>query len=194
MQLRRSVIVVLSRDLECLWVSVCLSERSCSCLGSEPAVSQPLGSVSKQQQQQQHHFQGTHGWGSLSSWVLWGAPAPFPRASKGQKKTKGNLSLLFYLKCRAESVNPSSCLGVVAVSMSADSRRPLLSFVTRKSIVQRRVFKTCFADSFSSKLCALWSSFSFALTNSWLWNLSEEWVLQSNTIGLGSAGKMLENI
>lgn len=33
MQLRRSVIVVFSVDLECMWVSVCLSERSCSCPG-----------------------------------------------------------------------------------------------------------------------------------------------------------------
>lgn len=112
------------------------------------------------------------GWGSLSRWVLWGAPAPFPSASKGQKKTKGILSLLFYLTCRAGSVNPSSCLRVVAVSMPAHSKRLLLSFVTRKNIVQRRIFKTYFADSFSSKFCTFWSTFSFAITNSWLWNLS----------------------
>lgn len=133
------------------------------------------------------------GWGSLSRWVLWGAPAPSPCASKGQKKTKGNLSLLFNLKCRAESINPSSCLRVVGVSRSAHSRRLLLSFVTRKSIVQRRIFRTRFADSSSSKLCTLWSTFAFALTNSWLWSLSEERVLQSNTIGLLSTGKILEN-
>lgn len=91
--------------------------------------------------------------GSLSRWVLRGAPAPSPCASKGQKKAKGNL--LFHQKCRAESVNPSSCLRVVGVARSAHSRRLLLSFVTRKSMVQSRIFRTRFAESSSSKLCTL---------------------------------------
>ncbi|NXP41748.1 ASH1L methyltransferase, partial [Leiothrix lutea] len=112
-------VVVLSVGLECLWLSVCLSERSCSCLGSEPAVPQPLGSVSKEQQQQ---FQGTHGC-CLRVTEQVGSVRLHPQ--KARREQRVIYLYYFVLKCRAGSVNPSSCLRVVAVSMSAPSKRLL---------------------------------------------------------------------
>lgn len=119
MQLRGSVIVVLCGM--CVGFSVC-QRGAAAVLGHILQCPSPLGQSSDRTALGCAAAQG-----SLSRWLLWGAPAPSPRASKGQKKTKGNLSLLFHLKCRAGSLNPSSCLGGAGVSMSAHSRRLLLS-------------------------------------------------------------------